>query len=240
MVTSNTTKKIVSERGALQHIRAQLDEAQKIAGQTEQLLAEARSILLSYTRNITSIRYTNFSEMVLEASKSAEVLTEQMRRMSLEVTLDVQTYENYNLDLVRIHGIGLNYEDDILIITLPVLAPHRKERYTDYLYKPLYTACRHWCLKRNEEKQSIPDFEKCTICFIHQYDENLPLCRIRDHDNYEEKHVLDVLANFFMTATDSGIYVDTYHMTRMSDKDGTLIFIMDTNRFCGWLGSLEL
>ena len=115
----------------------------------------------------------------------------------------------------------------------------RDRHYTDYIYKPLYVACKHWCLKQSEEKQSIPSYEKCTICFLHQYDKNLPISRIRDHDNYEEKHVLDVLANFFM-ATDRGLYVDTYHMTRLAEKDGTLIYVMDSNRFCGWLSASQL
>lgn len=237
MVKSNITEKTDNERGVLQHLKIQLDDAQKIAGQTEQHLAEARSIYLSYVRNITNVRYTSICEMVLEASKSAEYLTEHLRRLSLEVSLDTQMYENYELDLVRIHGMELNYEDGVLRVMLPILAPHR--RYTDFIYKPLYVACKHWCLKRNEEKQDIPSFERCTICFLHQYDKNLPISRIRDHDNYEEKHVLDVLANFFM-ATDSGIYVDTYHMTRMAEKDGTLIYIMDSSRFCEWLSAYQL
>lgn len=52
-----------------------------------------------------------------------------------------------------------------------------------------------------------PEYMKCTVCFVHVYDETLPLGRVRDHDNYEEKHVLDVLANFFLKS-DGGLYVD--------------------------------
>ena len=238
MVTSNITEKMTDDKG-LNKIKMQLDEAQRTAGGTEHLLAEARSILSSYTRNITNVCYINFGDMVMDASKSAEHLTEQLRRLSLEVTLDTQKYEKYKSDLVRIHGIELAYYDGILEVTLPVLVPHRKESYTDYLYKPLYTACRHWCLKQNEEEDCIPVFEKCTVCFLHLYDETLPLGRVRDHDNYEEKHVLDVLTNFFLT-TDNGINVDTYHLTRMAGQDGTQIYIMDTSKFCAWLGHFHL
>ena len=38
--------------------------------------------------------------------------------------------------------------------------------------------------------------------------------RVRDHDNIEEKHVLDILAGFCLKS-DSGLYVDTVHMTRL-------------------------
>lgn len=238
MVTSNIIEKTTDDKG-LQKIKLQLDAAQKMAGSTEHCLAEARSILLSYSRNTTNVRYTNFGDMVLDASKSAERLTEQLRRLSLEVTMDSQKYEKYKSDLVRIHGIELSYFDGILEVKMPVLVPHRKESYTDYLYKPLYTACRHWCLKQSEEHGSIPVFEKCTVCFFHMYDETLPLGRVRDHDNYEEKHVLDVLTNFFLLS-DSGINVDTYHLTRMAEQDGTQIFIMDSSQFCKWLEQFHL
>lgn len=238
-MTSNTTVRTTDDRKNLQIIKSQLDNAQKKADSTGQLLAEARSIMLSYSRNIVNVQYTNFCEMVFEASKSAEYLTEQLRRLSLEVTLDTQKYEKYKSDLVRIHGIVVTYQHEILEVTLPALVPHRKESYTDYLYKPLYTACRHWCVKQSEEGKAIPVFEKCTICFIHLYDKRLPLNRVRDHDNFEEKHVLDVMANFFLE-TDNGINVDTYHMTRMEERDGTVILIMDTSRFCEWLSDFQL
>lgn len=50
---------------------------------------------------------------------------------------------------------------------------------------------------------------------------------MRDHDNFEEKHVLDVLANFFLQS-DSGLYVDTCHITRLGVSDKTLIYIADS------------
>ena len=62
----------------------------------------------------------------------------------------------------------------------------------------------------------------------------LPLARVRDHDNLEEKHVLDVLAGFFMQS-DNGLYVDTYHVTRLAEKDRTWIYVMDSCCFPAWL-----
>lgn len=112
-----------------------------------------------------------------------------------------------------IQGLQLK-KDEILRVSAPVLIPHRKDCYTDYLYKPLHTAFRNWCMQRAEEKLEIPTYTNCTICFVHVYDETLPLARVRDHDNYEEKHVQDIITNFFLQS-DSGLYTNTCHVTRM-------------------------
>lgn len=87
---------------------------------------------------------------------------------------------------------------------------------------------------QNKEQKRIPEYEKCTVCFVHLYNRDLPLGRIRDHDNFEEKHVLDVISNFFL-ASDSGLHVDTYHITRMAEQDATEVYIMDTENFPKWL-----
>ena len=39
----------------------------------------------------------------------------------------------------------------------------------------LDTAFRNWCMQRAEEKLEIPTYTNCTICFVHVYDETLPL-----------------------------------------------------------------
>ena len=103
----------MSENDVLGKLKTQLDDAQKTAGRVEQHLAEARSILLAYTRKNSNLQYTNFCDMVLESSKNAEKLTEKLRRLTLEVTLDAQKYEDYKSDLVLIHGIDITFADRI-------------------------------------------------------------------------------------------------------------------------------
>ena len=115
------------------------------------------------------------------------------------------------------------------------------ERYYWVLYysymsarKAENIAFKQWCICQNQEQKRIPEYEKCTVCFVHLYNRDLPLGRIRDHDNFEEKHVLDVISNFFL-ASDSGLHVDTYHITRMAEQDATEVYIMDTENFPKWL-----
>lgn len=91
-------------------------------------------------------------DMIQETAKTSERLTDKLRRMTLEIVVNPKEYEKYKEDLVLIHGIELEYKDEILRVSAPVLIPHRKDCYTDYLYKPLHTAFRNWCMQRAEEK----------------------------------------------------------------------------------------
>ena len=198
------------------------------------MLAEARNLLLAYSRKSVNIHFENLNDMVLEAAKSSEILTEKMRNLVLQMPLDTRKYETCQSDLVLIHGIEITYEEEILSISLPALIPHRKTEYTNYIYKPLYTAFQHWCIERAEQNKEIPEYKKCTICFSHIYDRNRPLYRIRDHDNIEEKHVLDVISNFFLTS-DSGCYTNVYHETEMKDAERTMIYLLKPEQFPLWL-----
>ena len=82
-----------NEKEVLQKLKAQLDAGQKAAGHVEQMLAESRNLLLAYSRKTVNIHYENLSDMIVEAAKSSEVLTEKMRRLVLEMTLDTRKYE---------------------------------------------------------------------------------------------------------------------------------------------------
>lgn len=233
MVKSNIIKK-GGEPNALAKMQKQLDHVQRISGEVEQRVAEARGILRSYCRKDGAIRYDSLNDMIVDAAKNSEYLTERLRRLTLELTLDTQKYVDYKNALVHIHGIEVEYVQEILQISMPVLIPHRKSAYTDYLYQPLYTALRNWCAERAGQGQEIPFFEKGTVCFLHCYEKGLPLGRVRDHDNIEEKHVLDVISNFFLRS-DGGLYINVYHESRLEEEDGTCICVMKQKAFPEWL-----
>lgn len=94
----------------------------------------------------------------------------KLRRLSLEVVLDQVKYEKYQSELVAVHGIKIGYCDEILGIIMPVLIPHRKEQYTDYLYKPLYIAFKQWCIEQNQEQKRYRNMKNVRfvlcICII--------------------------------------------------------------------------
>ena len=218
----------------LTDLKEQLEDAQKLMGRMEQYIVEARGVLQSCIRRQSEFQYAYLGDMIQETAKTSERLTDKLRRLTFEIVVNPKEYEKYKEDLVLIHGIELEYKDEILRVSAPVLIPHRKDCYTDYLYKPLHTAFRNWCMQRAEEKLEIPTYTNCTICFVHVYDETLPLARVRDHDNYEEKHVQDIITNFFLRS-DSGLYTNTCHVTRMGEEDRTLLYVMDSSKFPAWI-----
>lgn len=169
----------MDENDSFFKLKEQLEDAQKLMGRMEQYIVEARGVLQSCIRRQSEFQYAYLGDMIQETAKTSERLTDKLRRLTLEIVVNPKEYEKYKEDLVLIHGIELEYKDEILRVSAPVLIPHRKDCYTDYLYKPLHTAFRNWCMQRAEEKLEIPTYTNCTICFVHVYDETLPLRTVR-------------------------------------------------------------
>ena len=86
----------------------------------------------------------------------------------------------------------------------------------------------------DEQKELFEKYTDCVVCFVHEYDRELPDRRIRDYDNIEQKQILDVISSFVLK-DDSGMCCDTYNSTALADEDKTRIFIMSRDRFCTWL-----
>ena len=53
-------------------------------------------------------------------------------------------------------------------------------------------------------------------------------------DNLQQKQLLDMIALYVMM-DDSGLLCDAYNTTELGEKDCTRIYIMEKNRFSGWL-----
>ena len=181
----------------------------------QEKLAEARSAKTLYDRCASSFQYGRVLDCMVEASESAEHLADRLRRLVLGNPYAGPRKEEYCLGLVQIHGIDVEYEDHILKARLPFLLPHRKNKYTDYIYKPFFLALQNWCMERRKGGKEIPVYEQATVCFVHEYNQRLPKSRVRDHDNIEEKQVVDALGTYFLMS-DNGLYLDTYHTTTMT------------------------
>ncbi len=214
-------------------LRVQLDHAQQLAGETEQRIAEARTILRSSLRRNMDV-CKDLNEQVLEAEKDAEFLTDRLRKLTMELVVEEEKARRFRKELVKMQGIEVCYTDGILSVFLPALIPHRKTTYTDYLYKPLCYALQDWKKTRKTQGEEVPFFETGTVCFLHAYDQGRPSSRIRDHDNIEEKQALDLIRDFFLKS-DRGDYLDTYHETVLAESDWTKIFLMKKEAFPHWI-----
>jgi|GEM_PF-4102939 len=172
-------------------------------------------------------------EVILNAAEKAEILTDKLRRAVLHTAPSIEVYRQYEDNLVKQLNIRVELlENQILKIGIPALIPHRKA-HTSYIYKPL-----HHALKQFKAEREFELFKECTVAFIHCYDKKLPKTRIRDHDNIEEKQVMDIIKSFYMES-DNGLYADTYHTTRIHDSDATMIYVMDNKVFPEWIYSIE-
>ena len=213
-----------------------LEEIQRIACKMQEKLAEARNAEEIYMRSgqCFDFQYEQFMELTRECSICAEQLTERLRHMILDGDWPAEEKQRYRGQLIQSHRITVSYKDEIVKVMLPILLPHRKGTYSDYIYKPLYLALKDWCQLRLEQGESLPFYEKATICFQHMYDERLPKSRIRDHDNMEEKQVVDALGMFFLQS-DGGLFLNTYHVSVISNQDRTVLFLMPQEWFPSWL-----
>lgn len=184
--------------------------------------------------NLSEFQNQRLSDLVLETSMRAERLAEKVRNLVFGTAFP-RTYQNwYSHCLAEIHGIQVVYESEILRAEIPGILPHRKSRGSDYLYKPLYLVLREWCEKRICRGETIPNFREAAICFVHIYEEGKAGSWIRDHDNLEEKQVVDALGMFFLMS-DGGGFLDTYHTSIMGAGNRTLLFLMDREHFPEWI-----
>ena len=213
-----------------------LEESQRIACKVQTKLAEARNAEEIYIRSgqCFDFQYEQFMELIRESSIYAEQLTEHLRHMILDGDWPAEEKQRYRGQLIQSHRIKVSYRNEVIKVVLPVLLPHRKGTYSDYIYKPLYLALKEWCRLRLNQGEELPFYEKATLCFQHIYDGHLPQSRIRDHDNMEEKQVVDALGLFFLQS-DGGLFLNTYHVTAISDQDRTALFLMPQERFAAWL-----
>ena len=221
-----------------EQMEKQLEEVQRQAGGLQECLAEARLMRTAQGRSGSAFQMGCFMDCVMEASFLAERLAGGLRRLVIENCLWKREREVYGLGLVKLHGIRVEYESGVLKVELPGLLPHRKNKYTDYLYKPVTMALENWCIRRQEQGEEIPQFERAAVCFLHVYDRKQSVARVRDHDNIEEKQMIDALGMFFLVS-DGGLYLDTFHTSTLGEEDKTCLFLMAQETFPRWICRLE-
>lgn len=179
----------------------------------------------------SSLPYRYREENILAAAELSEKLTGKLRELAAGCVMDPKRLLDYRERLPEIHQICVRYQNGILEIRLPVLLPHRKGAYTEFLDKPLACALQKWSSLRREKGEQVPAFQQAAICFVHGY---LDATTVRDHDNIEAKHVQDVLALFFLQG-DDGMHLDLYHTSELAGKNQTVLYLMEREKFPEWV-----
>jgi hypothetical protein len=174
----------------------------------------------------------NYEILSMDAALRGEKIACRLRSLIYSSTRIKK--EEYLNSAGVIHGIEIKYDNGIMEITLPCLLPKRtRNRSSEFLFDPFF-----FTLKNYADKNPLPKYKHCVVCFSHIYNRELSSRRIRDHDNIELKEILDIISTFIME-DDSGLLCDTYNVTELGDKDCTRVSIMDKDRFPNWLISHE-
>lgn len=174
----------------------------------------------------------NYEVLSKDAALRAEKIACRLRHLIYSSTGIMK--KDYLDSAGAIHGILIKQQDNVMEIALPSLLPKRKQRQcSEFLLDPFYYA-----FSRYAETHDIRKYRHCVVCFSHVYSRELPTRRIRDYDNLELKQILDVIAAFIMV-DDTGLLCDAYNTTEFGDIDCTSIFVMDKDRFSGWLSERE-
>lgn len=174
----------------------------------------------------------NYAMLTTDAALLSEMIACKIRHLIYQSTSVRKP--DYLVAAGTAQGIDIKHEDGVLQIVLPCLLPKKKQRQSaEFLIDPLY-----FTLSQYADKNMLPMYRHCVVCFCHIYSEDLPSNRIRDYDNLEMKQLLDVLATFIME-DDSGILVDAYNTTEIGETDCTCLCVMDRIRFPRWLEERE-
>lgn len=174
----------------------------------------------------------SFVELSLDTAIKAEKLACKLRHI-------VSSSGRCNPDtlasaIAQDHGIEVDEANGVVMIRLPRLLPKwKKSRSGEFLTLPLYHALQQFSRMHPGNK-----FTDCVVCFVHVYDKNLSLERVRDYDNLEIKHVLDAVATFFMT-DDSGILCDAYNTTDYGDSDCTYVYVVKKADFPAFISGVN-
>ena len=183
-----------------------------------------------YAMDTTDIqRYPdNYETLSTDAALRAERIACQLRHLIYSSTT-IRKGE-YLQSASVLHGISIKYKNSVLTVTLPTLLPKRRQKQSDeFLLDPLYFAMEEYA-----KENPMPHFRDCVVCFAQVYDRRLPPKRIRDFDNLEEKHILDLLSSFVMI-DDTGLLCDAYNTAQLGEQDCTQIYVMEKQQFPTWL-----
>lgn len=185
-----------------------------------------------YAMDTTDIqRYPdNFEILSTDAALRAERIACRLRHLIYSSTT-IQKGE-YLRSAGVAQGVSVVYENEVLEVTLPGLLPKRRQRQSsEFLLDPLYAA-----LEQYAKEQPLPHYRDCVVVFAQVYDQKLPIRRVRDYDNLEEKQLLDLMSTFVM-ADDSGLLCDAYNTAELGEQDCTKIFVMGKQQFPQWIAA---
>lgn len=170
-------------------------------------------------------------QLLLDAVRSAEDATIQLRQYAAAVLEPVQTVPGVSLSgnsqatVVEITQAGW------LVVSLPGVMPRRDDADRSRFLSGLLRDA----IRRTFPEHDQPKFRACVLVYEHIYDISRSH-RFIDHDNLELKHCQDVLEAAFLT-NDTAALCSAFQCSHRGEQDGTRIWILPPEQFPEWLKS---
>lgn len=174
------------------------------------------------------------NEDVLKIALELDVETEKLVNLARLIPVYTGVSNAMNLvekNILNVNDIKIEYiENNWFHIVFPTLLPKKNKGNASYIRTTLQVAIKHFF----ESNQRIIPSKKCTVIFKHNYTKNYELKKYRDHDNYEIKATLDIIA-LYLLKDDNPNFCEHFYMSDISDKVNTEIFVIPSFDFPKWL-----
>ncbi len=190
----------------------------------EQILIELENITENIYYVLSCKDETEIRKNVLnDAILNLEKLAVKSRKNYVQ---EDEFRRNYLKKLVNKFDIEVKKIDYGVTIKMPSLISKKKIYNNDFLCEPLSHALEYFVRKFKFQK-----FKECVLIFNHIYEKET---KIMDYDNLEIKSVIDNIS-LFLLEDDSGKYIDLYHTSEIKDKNYLQIYLMEKDKFIGFL-----
>lgn len=174
----------------------------------------------------------HYENMIVDAALLSEKITCKLR--SLVYASSTIRKPEYLSRAADTQAVQVEYQDEILSISLPRLLPRRSGKYSSlFLADPIYAA-----LDQFSSGQPLPKFRECTVCIVHEYDSSCTDRLFFDFDNLQQKQLIDTIAAHVLT-DDNAMLCNVFCTSQAGKEDRTRVFIMAKNRFSQWLAGRE-
>ncbi len=190
----------------------------------EQILIELENITENIYYVLSCKDETEITKNVLnDAILNLEKLAVKSRKNYVQ---EKEFRRNYLEKLVNEFDIEVKKTDYGITIKMPSLISKKKIYNNDFLCEPLSHVLEYFVREFKLKK-----FKECILIFNHIYDSS---SKIMDYDNLEIKSVIDNIS-LFLLEDDSGKYIDLYHTSEIKDKNYLQIYLMEKDKFIGFL-----
>ena len=170
------------------------------------------------------------NEQAMRMEEESEKLTLLTRNLPY-YTGKPTVWEDVRECISKIVQVDIGFtEENWFCVRMPTLLPKKEHGSVDYLRQVLFPA-----LNRLFGAKGRVRYEDAVLIFRHVYDKDFPERWKRDHDNYENNQVADIVA-LYVLPDDSPLFCSRYHTSAVGELNRTEVYVVPKTDFAKWLG----